>query len=155
MTFKPDGDAAVKLMDIAFLFHVTIGDEVVGDFQAVENLTRKYETFTYREGGRNHAPHVLPGPASYGELVLKWGLMDREALWEWMEAVEIGEGFRRDVQIFQLNRKLKQRRAYTLQGAWPVEWKGANLDCNDAKIPIEELRLSYDYLTLEVTPDED
>ncbi len=155
MTFQPDGDAKVALSDIAFLFHVTIGGEAVGDFQGVENISRQYEAYEYKEGGRNHAPHMLPGPSTYGEITLKSGLMDRGALFAWMEEVELGEDFRKEVQIFQLNRMREQRRAYTLQRAWPTEWKGADLECDDNKLPVEELTLVYDFLEMEVFPHEE
>lgn len=155
MTFQPDGDAKVNLSDIAFLFHVTIGGEAVGDFQGVENLNQQYEAYEYKEGGRNHAPHKLVGPATYGELTLKSGLMDRDALFEWMEEVELGQDFRKEVQIFQLNRLREQRRSFTLLRAWPIEWKGADLDCEDNNIPVEELTLVYDFLETEAYPHEE
>lgn len=98
---------------------------------------------------------MLPGPATYGEVTLKSGLMDRNVLFEWMEEVELGQDFRREVQIFQLNRMREQRRAYTLQRAWPTEWKGADLQCEDNKLPVEELTLVYDFLEVEVYPNEE
>ena len=39
--------------------------------------------------------------------------------------------------------------------AWPVEWKGADLDCEDNNIPVEELTLVYDFLETEAYPNEE
>ncbi|MFH1466865.1 MAG: phage tail protein [Pseudomonadota bacterium] len=150
--FKPDGDTAVQVADPAFLFAVKVGGKSVGDFQAVENLSRTVEPFEYKEGGRNHAPHLLPGQAKYGEVTLRWGIMDRAALWNWMAAVQVGKSFRQDVEVFQLTSAHIQRRVFTLKRAWPIEWKGANLSCEENRIPLEELKLVFEDLTMAITP---
>lgn len=155
MTYKADGDAAVNLVDVGYLFKVLIEGEAIGDFQGVEGFERRIQPHEYKEGGRNHAPHQLYNPPSWGEVTLKWGLMERDPLWKWMEAVQIGAGFRREVQIFQLNRKLDTaRRTITLQRAWPISWKGVNLDVDATKLSVEELRLVYDVMTMEPQKDE-
>lgn len=155
MSYKPDGDAAVNLVDVTYLFKVLIGGDAVGDFQSVENFERKIKPYEYREGGRNHAPHQLYDPPSYGELTLKWGLMERDPLWNWMQQVQIGTDFRKEVQIFQLRRDLGQaRRTITLQRAWPTSWKGVNLDVDGNKLAVEELKLVYDAMTMTAQTDE-
>ena len=150
--YWPDGDVVEKPGDITFLFQVVFGSLEIGDFQTVENIQKSVEVYSYQEGGRNHSPLLLPGPAKYGELTLKWGFMDRTTLWEWIEAVQIGGDFKRDIMIVHLTRRLMPHRIYTLTGAWPIEWSGANLDVNDNKIPVESIKLVYDSLSLEAIP---
>ena len=150
MTFRADGDAASKPVDIAFLFQVLIEDEVVGDFLAVEELSRRVEPFLYPEGGNNHAPHVLVSPGEYREIVLRWGMMERDSLFEWMQRVEVGASFRMDIQILQLSRQRDVVRSYSVEGAWPVEWKGASLNSMESRVPVEEIRLVYSTLQMQV-----
>ena len=152
MTYIPDGITSVVLSDIAFLFHVMIGGLPLGDFQAVENLQRKFEPYEYKEGGRNFASHQLVGQHSYGELTLKWGLMERPFLYDWMDSVEVGENFRQSVIITQLTRTYLPRRMFFLERCWPTAWKGAALQVEDNKLPIEELTLSFDHLEVVVNP---
>jgi len=155
MTYKADGDAAVNPIEVSYLFKVLIGGEAIGDFQAVENFERKIQPHEYKEGGRNHAPHQLYNPPSYGEVTLKWGLVERDPLWAWMEEVQIGADFRKEVQIFQLSRDLtKARRTITLQRAWPISWKGVNLDVDASKLAVEELRLVFDSMTMKAKDEE-
>ncbi len=152
MSYIPDGIASVTLTDIAFLFHVMLGGLPLGDFQAVEGLQRKIEPYEYKEGGRNFAPHQLVGQHSYGELTLKWGLMERPFLYNWMDAVEVGESFRQSVIITQLTRKYIPRRMYFLERCWPVGWQGAQLQCEDNKLPVESLTLHFDHMEVVVNP---
>ena len=95
MSQQPDADAASRPGDIAFLFQVLLDGAVVGDFLAVENLTEKIETYSWQEGGKNDAPHTLLGPRGAAQILLRWGMMNRDALWTWMAAVDAGVAFRK------------------------------------------------------------
>lgn len=151
MSERIDAEAAVRPGDIAFLFQVLVDGAVVGDFLAVENLSEKIEPYTYQEGGRNDAPHTLLGPRSGAQILLRWGMMSRDTLWSWMRAVDAGLSFRKEVQIHQLSRSGDLVRAYTVEGAWPVEWQGAALDSMQSRLPTEEIKLAYRALRLEVS----
>ncbi len=155
MSHTPDGDAAVRLIDIPFLFTLTIDGEEVGEFQAVENIERKIEPYEYKEGGRNFSPHQLVGQQSHGELTLKQGQMERNTLFTWMEEVEVGAGFRKEVSLFHLTRTLDERRSLTLHNCYPISWKAASLDVEQNKIPVEEMILTYEYLEMEVSDHEE
>ena len=155
-TFNSSFDAirdGQRPIDIAFLFRVLGAKGLLGDFQSVDGFSREIEAFELQEGGRNNNVHVLPGPAKQGRLSLQWGLMDRSALYDWARSVEVGVSFRQDLTIMQLTRRGVPLRIYTVSGAWPVEWRGARLDATQSTVPIEELKLAYDDVTLMVMPD--
>lgn len=140
--------------DIIFNFTVLIDGAMLGDFYAVEMLQRSNEPYAYKELGKNDSPHELVGMGGVGHCTLKWGLMNRQGMWDWMKQVKPleskgGDGFRRDVIIMQLNRGKIPVRTYTLRDAYPVRWSGANLDANSNEKAIEELELSF--RSLEVT----
>lgn len=138
--------------DICFNFSVLLDGIPVGDFMSVENLARSIEPYSYQEGGKNDAPHMLIGPAKNGELTLKWGLMNRSTLWDWMSEVEVGSDFRRSVQILQLTRGQIPVRAYNIDYAWPIGWKGASLNAGDSAIAVEEITLVYSKLSVVAIP---
>lgn len=138
--------------DIVFNFSVLIDGDTFGDFMAVEALQKTIEAHEYRELGKNDAPHELIGQGANGRVVLKWGLMNRGALWEWMESVKIGGEFRKDVIIMQLTRGKVPVRAFNLVGAFPVRWNSANLDAGTSDTAVEEVELSYQSLEVNIVP---
>lgn len=145
-----DSTSATRSLDISFYFSLDVdGYDSLGDFMMVEELKREREPFVYREGGRNDHPHILFGAGSYGELILRWGLMDRSRLWKWMDAVKLGEAFRRSGVIHQYTRSGKVIRRYYFEDAWPVGWKGPRLNSLESEIPIEEIHIACHKIKVE------
>ncbi len=144
--YSPDPELALISDQIAFFFHVMIGSDPVGDFQAVDNISASCMSYSVAEGGRNHSPHELPfgGPRRRGELTLRWGMLYRSKLYEWFQSVELGYGFRRDVYIMQLTRQKLPLRLMRLSQAWPVSWVGSNLDSNTSSYAVEQITLAYE-----------
>ncbi len=140
-------------LDVAFNFRVMSDEGSIGDFQAVDGLQKQVQVLEYQEGGKNDGPHVLTGPAKWGKVSLRWGLMNWEYLYEWAMEVEVGGDFRRDITVLQLDRQGNPIRTYVISGAWPIEWNGAGLDSSVSQIPIEEVKLVCDSITLEVASE--
>ncbi|MBK7761405.1 MAG: phage tail protein [Deltaproteobacteria bacterium] len=139
--------------DIGFLFRVRGPSGVIGDFQSVEGLSRSIEVLEYAEGARNGGMRVFPGPIKHGRVTLKSGIMSSPLLYEWIHAVEVGKKFSRDLIISQLDRLGVPLRVFTLDGAFPVEWKAPALDATNSNVPVEELTLVFDGLKMEVKGD--
>lgn len=138
--------------DITFNFSVLVDGIPWGDFAAVETFNKNIEVLTYKELGKNDTPHELVGQGSLGHAVLKWGLMNRSSLWDWMQLVKPGAKFRKDVLIMQMTRGKIPVRTYNLRGAFPVRWAGANMDAQSSTTAIEELELSYQSLEVNAIP---
>jgi len=138
--------------DITFNFSVLIDGLPWGDFYSVETFNRSIEVHTYKELGKNDAPHELVGTGNLGHCILKWGLMNRGALWDWMKEVKPGAKFRKDVLIMQMTRGKIPVRVYNLKGAFPMRWQGANMDAMSSTTAIEELELSYRSLDVTAIP---
>lgn len=148
--YQPDPEHAIVGAQVAFLFHVLVGADPVGDFQAVENVSYEVAPFRYPEGGRNHSARLFPfeGPAGAGEVTLRWGMLIRSALYDWMRAVRVGRSFRRTVTILQLNRQKIPIRLMRLRNAWPTSWQGANLSSVETGFAVEQLTLVYEDIQL-------
>ena len=139
------------VIDVAYQFEVRDADGgEVGNFLSVEGIGRTIEVYEYVEGGRTDNVHALPGQAKLGELTLKWGWMNLSWLHAWAMSVEIGHSFRKDLIISQLTRDGKPLRVYTVTGAWPSSWTAANLDASSSQLPVEELKLRFKQLKLQV-----
>lgn len=148
--YRADPELALMADQVAFLFHVMIGVDAVGDFQACTNLGIDAPSYHWAEAGRNHAERSFPftGPRRLSEVTLRWGMLIRSKLYDWMSAVEIGYGFRRDVYILQLTRQKVPMRLMRLSQAFPVSWRGADLDSNDSRYAVESLTLAYEDMAL-------
>ncbi len=138
--------------DITFNFNVLVGGVPLGDFVAVETIVKNVEAHSYKELGKNDSPHELIGQGSNGRVVLKWGLMNRSSLWDWMNEVKVGKDFRRDVLVMQMTRGKIPVRTYNFRGAFPVRWTGAPLDAGSSTPAIEELELSYKSIEVNAIP---
>jgi phage tail-like protein len=151
--------------DVTFNFLVLVDGLPLGDFYSIEGITRNFETVTYKELGKHGAPHQFMGQGSYGNVTLKWGMMNRGSLWDWVQEVKVGGppeislgpiklggSFRKDVMVIQMNRGKLPLRAYNFRNAWPVRWSGANLDAMSSTTAIEELELAYDSLETYAIP---
>lgn len=148
--YQPDPEHAIAGSQVAFLFHVLVGADPIGDFQAVENVSYAMQPYAWSEGGRNHSPRLFPfeAPARGGEVTLRWGMLLRSALYDWMRAVRVGRGFRRDVTILQLNRQKIPLRLMRLRQAWPTAWHGADLSSTETSFAVEHVTLVYEDMQL-------
>lgn len=147
---KPPG---LRPADIGFLFRVRGPSGLLGDFQSVEGISHTIDVLEYVEGARNGGVRVLAGPVKHGRLTLKSGIMISDTLFNWAQSVKIGAKFRRELLITQLTRTGAALRVFSVEGAFPVEWKAPSLNAMASEVPIEELTLAYQSLTMEVQDD--
>ncbi len=139
-----------------FNFVVSVGTRALGDFRSVEGIKYTLPTQNVFEGGRNHSPHVLPfskeAPAgSWGRVTLKWGSPVWSMLYDWMNAVQVGHFFRRDVFILQLHRNGWPSRIMRLHKAFPVSWSAAKLDTGTSQPDLESLELMFESFNMVLT----
>jgi len=136
---------------VSFQFEVrSVEDGEVGNFQSVEGFERTVEPYEHKEGGFNGSIHYFVGQAQYSELSLRWGWMHLGWLHDWSASVRYGRSFRKTLIITQMDRAMQPVRVYTVVGAWPVAWIGAKLDATSSEVPIEEVKLKYQRLELEM-----
>lgn len=149
------GGETSPLVEVGFFFKVVVdGLPTLGDFLEIEPLTYRFEPFKAPEGGFNHSPYALFGQPEWGRIVLRWGLMDRTAFWDWIALVKVGSVFRKNGAIYQYPRTEggAPLRTYSFTGAWPVEWSGPGLSALNSEIPVETLTLAVQHVSITVTP---
>jgi phage tail-like protein len=152
--FAPIQSLGVNQPVVAHSFQVAIGADPFGAFTEVSNITFEIQPYELIEGGRNFSPHLKPfnGPGKRGELTLKWGSVKRDKLQSWIESVQLGYSFRRNIFLFHLTRKGTPFRVYTLTYCWPKQWKGADLNSSSTEIATEELTIVYNNLFMVANP---
>lgn len=142
-----------KFPEIAYNFIVSVGADIMGDFQSVEGIGYRIEPFSYNEGGRNHSPHMMPfrSPGEPQVATLRWGTVVWSTLYDWIKAVEVGKNYRRSVWVIQLSREGWPSRITRLGSAWPVEWSAARLSTQSSEWALEELKIAYEEINMVLT----
>jgi phage tail-like protein len=131
----------------AHTFAVEIDGLFVAGFAEVSGLGVTTEVSEYREGGLNDRVHLLPGPVGRpGNLVLRRGLTDMDALWAWQQDVVTGKFDRRSGAIVLLRGPLEGWR-WTFSDGYPVSWSGPELRGGTATVAIETLEIAHSGLT--------
>ena len=152
--FFPQQALGMNQPMVAHMFRVVIGADPFGSFTEVSNITYEIQPYELVEGGRNYSPHIKPhgSPGKRGELSLKWGSVKRDKLQSWIESVQMGASFRRNIFLFHMNRAGIPYRVYTLTNCWPKTWKAADLNTSASEIATEELTIVYNNLYMIANP---
>jgi phage tail-like protein len=131
-----------------FLFEVD-GVEI-GIFGSVSGLQVSVATEEITEGGQNGFVHRVPGRFSWPNIVLKRGLTQADALFDWMQKVS-GDGFaannnavtRMTGAITAIGDDGTRIRSWNLDAVLPVRWKGPDFDVANSAPLSEELEICH------------
>ena len=127
-----------------FNFRVEITGVEVAGFSEVSGLQVEIETEDFREGGLNEFMHKLAGPARYpSNLILKRGLMDSSALWDWQQEIVQGKIRRQSGSIVLLNSAGEEKWRWNFKDAYPVKWSGPDLRGLTNEVAVETLELVH------------
>ncbi|GAB1641049.1 phage tail protein [Krasilnikovia sp. MM14-A1259] len=144
--------ADAHTMDPPFVgkFTLEIGASVIGSFTEVSGLSVQLDVEELAEGGQNAYTHKLLGRMKWPNLVLKRGLTDTDALFEWVMQCS-GEGLTdkhnkvtpRNGKISVLNAAGQSVRTWTILEAKPVKWTGPRFAASSRDLAIEELEVCH------------
>lgn len=123
-------------------FKLDIDGITEAHFTACSGLGARVQSIPYREAGAHQIVRQLPGPVTYGEVTLRYGLTASQDLWQWFMSVVQGTVERRSVSIVILGDDGgTEVMRWNLLDAWPTEWRGALLDAMGREAAIETLTL--------------
>jgi phage tail-like protein len=139
-------------MDPPFVgrFVFEMGDLIIGAFTEVSGLSVQIDTEELSEGGQNQFTHKLPGRMKWPNLVLKRGITDTDALFEWLAECS-GDGLeknsnkvkRRSGSVKLMDSKGKTVRRWNIVDAYPVKWTGPKLAASSRDLAVEELEVCH------------
>jgi phage tail-like protein len=125
-------------------FAVEIEGLMAGGFSEVAGLQTEIEVQEYREGGVNGYIHKRAGPAKYpSNLILKKGVTDVRALWDWYWDVSQGTIQRKNVSVLLLDSSGEEKLRWNFEQAYPVRWVGPNLKGNTSEVAVESVELAH------------
>ncbi len=131
-----------------FLFEV---DGVqIGAFMEVHGLELRVDVETYEEGGENGYVHQLPGRMTWPNIVLRRGVVQTDALFDWVRKTS-GDDFatngnkltRCTGAIVLMSSQNKRLRSYELKSAFPIRWTGPRLNVDVHEPLVEELEVAH------------
>jgi len=128
----------------AYNFLLEIHGVFVGGFKSVEGTGSKTEVFRFHEGGANGVEYKLPGPITYGDLVLSSGLTFVDPMWLWYRSTLYGKPQRRNGTIYLLDDVGVPAAWWNLTNAWPTEWIGPRFDATEPLVAIQSFTLVYE-----------
>lgn len=128
-------------------FKVTAGLTTIGVFMEVSGLSVEHEVLDYMEGGSNSFIHKLPGRRKYPNLVLKAGITNQTALYDWF-AKTADQPELRQVTIDLLDPRAQVQRTWAFADAYPIKWTGPTLAAKSNEIGQETVELVHRGMTL-------
>jgi phage tail-like protein len=143
--------ADARTMDPPFVgrFVFEVEGRTIGAFTEVSGLSVQIEVEDVAEGGQNAYTHKLLGRMKWPNLVLKRGITDSNALFEWLLECS-GEGFAKENRVVGrsgkvsvLNAAGKPVRTWEFENAKPVRWSGPKLAASARELAVEELEVCH------------
>ena len=129
-------------------FQVAIGALVSGPaatFTECHLPAVSIEVIEYRQGAdlMNNI-HKLPGLIKYGNLVLKRGLANSMALWDWFSSFVSGTGSAQTVTVTLLDSGKNPMVKWEFTDAWPMKYESPALNGKTSSLAIETLEIAVE-----------
>lgn len=124
-------------------FFVEIEGVDQGGFTECSGLQAEVEVTDYQEGGNNGYIHKMAGRTKFTNVVLKRGVTDSTALWDWFQEVSRGKIERKDVSVVLYNSEQEEVRRWNLREAFPTKWVGPAFNATTPAVAIESLELAH------------
>lgn len=128
-------------------FIVELEGTQVAAFKAVSGLQVEAEPIEYMNGD-DGTVRKRPGRLKVSNLTLKRGYADKwnNELWKWWESVANGKVERKSGSVVLCNDNKKEICRYNFTEAWPIKWKGWELDGMGNATAIEEVEICCETL---------
>lgn len=115
-------------------------------FQEVTGLDVTVTTEEFKEGGENRFSHKLPTTATFGNIILKRGMLNHSQLISWFKQGVEGFHFTpSDLLITLLNEDHVPLHAWNVVQAYPVKWSVTGLNAQEPQLMVEQVELAYQY----------
>jgi phage tail-like protein len=145
-----------------------LDDAMFGAFSEVSGIEASMEHKVLRQGGMNYGAVMLPGPVSFGTVILKRGVARAQTLWRWWSMFAGADGIddprpipanRCDIEIGLIGIGTDgsggsgasggERRVvmgWLLKNAMPVKFRVADLNAKGSEVAMEELHFVHEGL---------
>lgn len=134
----------------SFNFLVEVDGVTTAGFSEVSGIMIETEPIEYRNGNENITVRKLPGIQKFGNITLKRGFTQDNALWEWRKTVLDGKTERHSGSITLLNEAREATIRWNFREAWPSKLEGPTFNASNNEVAIETLELVVEAVEVEV-----
>ncbi len=133
-----------------YKFWVEIESIIVAQFQECSGLRLERTVETVEEGGVNDHFQILPGRNKYSNIILKNGMMETNALWEWyQEGLYHANVKRINFSILLRDVKGDVVKRWNVVDGFPVKWEGPQFNSDSRDLAVETLEIAHHGLLME------
>jgi len=126
-------------------FKVEIDGISRNGFRECSGLDATSDPIDYREGTqKTYSPLKLPGQTKYSNIVLKWGITDDHALWEWRKKTIDGKTERKNGSIVLMNEDGEEKVRWNFVEGWPTKWVAPSMNATANEVAIETLEIVHE-----------
>jgi len=141
----PTGE--IKDPYVNFNFLVEIGGITRAAFQEVSGLNATIDVIEHREGGENTTPRKLPGKTKYGNITLKWGMVDDTDLYQWHLDTVKGKIERKNGSIILLDRGGNELTRWNFERGWLSKYEIGQLSAEGNDVTTVTIEIVHEGLT--------
>jgi phage tail-like protein len=117
-------------------------------FSDVSGYDAKVKEITYREGDEAlNTLRKLPGLMEYGQITLKRGTDDSQALFEWINDIGNGKITKKTVTLTAMDDEGSPAAVWKVINAWPVSYNVSEFKGSGNEVTIETLVLTHEGMT--------
>jgi phage tail-like protein len=89
----------------------------------------------------------LPGLKKYGNITLKQGVADSDAIYQWMIAGVDGEVQRKTLTITLISQAGEDAASWQIINAWPAKYTAPDFNATASEVAIESLEIAHEGMT--------
>lgn len=130
-----------------FRYTVEVEGLELGGFSEVSGFDASIDVIEYREGDKVQTPMKIPGLKKYGNITLKQGVADKDALYKWMETGFEKDVNRQTVTITLLDINGEPAASWQVINAWPTKYTAPDFNATSSEIAVETLELAHEGMT--------
>ncbi|MDE7299011.1 MAG: phage tail protein [Lachnospiraceae bacterium] len=116
----------------------------LGGFSEVSGFDASIDVIEYREGDKVQTPMKVPGLKKYGNITMKQGVADKDALYKWMETGFEKDVDRKTVTITLLDINGQPAASWQIINAWPTKYTAPDFNATSSEIAVETLELAHE-----------
>lgn len=129
------------------------GSHTEAGFKEISGLTMTTNVEEVTGGGQNWFKYKLPQAVTYSNLELKRGVANvASPLFKWLETTMSGglmlPVVTLDLCVILMDPTGSPNMVWTIVGAYPVKWSGAELNSDKNEVFIESMELAYKYFVV-------
>ncbi|PNV62570.1 phage tail protein [Clostridium sp. chh4-2] len=127
-----------------FRFKLEIDGLGTGGFYEVSSFDT-FQPIEYSAGGREAAPHLkMAGRVKYGNIILKYGMIEGRGFYDWIVKGLTGEAERKDVAVSLLDENQAEAASWKVINAWPIKYTVPDFNASSNEIAVEILELAHE-----------